>query len=61
MTLAHQHNEPHRRQTLRTVMFVIKTEFSESFGNFSPYLSVVFKFSEVLGDRGLLRVVASPR
>ena len=47
MTLAHQHNEPHGRQTLRMIMFVIKTEFSESFGNVSSYLSVVFNFSEV--------------
>jgi hypothetical protein len=38
MTLAHQQNEPRGRQNLRTIMFVIKTEFSESFANFSSYL-----------------------
>ncbi len=32
---------------LRTTMFLIETEFSESFGNFSSYLIVVFNFSEV--------------
>jgi hypothetical protein len=32
---------------LRTIKFLIKTELSESFGNFSSYLSVVFNFSQV--------------
>ncbi len=47
MTLAHQHNEPRRRQTSQDDYVFIKTEFSESFDNFSSYLSMVFNFSEV--------------
>ncbi len=43
MTLAHQYYEPCGRQTSQDdYVFLTKTEFSESFCNFSSHLSVVF-------------------